>query len=625
MLGVVQEAKHKVRKLSAELKGRAIVESRHQNWDNTSYCKSFSVDSPHQYGLSEFFEVMADNLGPLADEYCLGKRVVEYPLKLRNDGGTSGVGAGYKERLTAQAQRFGEKMRSVSKNRQRAEIETLDSARLEHWQARVLFDPEVQVGTKLAWFSPPGFRFEGYHGVGKYHHSFIWVYEKKLDGDGTTKVTMTQLKCYPNLDQLSQVQAKLRALQTLSSPGPNDGLNLLTLTSRNRVIAEMIELPSTVSMTEIEQYIYESEINWPVQREELPQLCEQQLEDFQQELSHVLEEFLIPMYREVLCNLHNPRAWSLVDYPHLEHKLQSPLRGPFWSSPEYKNMIRRLDDVFGLAYQALLKWVEDSAAGKAVGPIPIDELRNLYDILQSIHAGTATKDDKKAFNKSAPLLLSAGSRILSIGQCGIGTLIPRHLLDKMDLFKANRLGDITPEHLQKLSASEKISFKKSVMDEYRLLSLAGKDGSFQKFWVLKDKYPEYDGKCYQDATGEWLGPCDISLSTGADEFVTTDFEYQQRLAALNSPPAKNTALHKVSTLEQLTLSQETNSFEKAALQLRFAKLKKVLKPNLSITELINEDYIQPAMKLVAIMEDSQFLDLNNPLQGLTELERALTT
>jgi len=623
MFGLVQNAKHNLMKVKAELIGSPIVESRHQNMDNTNYTKSLSIDAPRQYQLTELFEVLADNLVPFADEYCLGKRVAEYPLYMHWDGGISGIGTGYRERLVKQVRRFEDKINSVGKHRQRAEAEVLNAARLEHWQSRVLLDPQTEVGTKLTWFSPPGFRFEGYHGVGKKHHSFIWVYEKKKKPDDTNLVTMTQFKCYPTLGQLGHIQAQLRALQTQHSIELNQGLQLHTLTSRNRVIAEMIELPPSTSMAQVEEYIYETEDTWPVQASDLPQLTEQQHLLFEKELTHILDDFLIPMYREILSNRPDAQAWNLVSHPHLEHQLSSTLSSTFWHSHEYKNMIRKLDNAFALTYQALLKWVENCALEEVPGMIKVKDLRDLYATLERVHSGEETDDDRKMFDSTAPLLLSVGSKILGVGQCGLGMLLPTEMLKKLNLLnRITQVREISPAQIRNLTAKEKLTFKNLVLEQYKLLVLTDKKGVSHNFWIRKEVYSEYEKSCHQVENGDWVGKCEISLTNGEDEYVLTDTEYQDRLSAAVSPAREEQVLEKISALEKIALAQVKGDRQES-LQKRFARVRKALRPTISITQLMNADYIQPPIRLAVKTENPDFFSSSSPLHTLARLERAV--
>lgn len=593
-LGVVERGRQQLHTWQSWLEGRRVVTSAHQNWDNTHYCRSLSQDAPVPYSYQQLLALFPANFRTFTDEYCLGTVVQEYPLAVTSNG-TTGIDDSYQEPLTDQAKRFQEKVATQGKHQQRSTVESWNSQRLEHWLQQVCTDDRYPPGSKLVWCSPPGFVVEGYHGTSPRHHSFIWVYQKQLTPAGQPEVTMTQFRCWPNLRQLEQIQTQLRDQQTVgslpdsttpdafapnSSPRPQ-------LTRRNQVIAELIELPPTVSMEEIEAVIYQTEDQWQVQTTDMPQLDQLQRDQFAHYRELLLHQFLLPMYQNVLA----PAA-----------ELTLPYDAPFWRSREYRQIIAQLDLIFALAWQHLLKFVEQPPLTTDLQQqhTQLQQLRELYQLKLKAEDGAATKTDRQRFNQIAPQLLSIGSTALSVGQCGVGTLIPVQLFRGLDglngLSHFNSLSQLSPLEVLKLSAAEKLALKTEVLGQYQPFTVVGRFGQRRRFWVPREYYQDYLKGSQQLSSGEFVGPCQISLTDGSDSLVLTDDKFQQLLAATRLSPLDQLA--QLNAEERTQLAQTSSATERAQIQQQFQRRRALLKERVSITELVNDDLFYPTFTRV---------------------------
>lgn len=595
LFGLVESSRERLFKLRSAVEGHKVIESAHKNWDNTNYCRSLSQDAPHQYTYQELLNVFPANFRTFTDEYCLGTLVQEYPLVV-DQRGMRGLDDTYKETLTEQAQRFEERLARTGKRQQRQAVETFNSQRLDLWLRAACQNDEYPIGTKLVWCSPPGFKVEGYHGTSSKHHSFIWVYEKEMGADGKPKMTMTQFRCWPNLKQMENIQRQLRerSHETGILDNSDPTFENQKLTRRNQVISEFIELPPEVSMDEIEDVIYKTEDDWAVGRADMPSLTEMNIKQFEAYRDGILNQFLIPVYQATLAPM---------------YQLTEPYDSPFWRSPEYVQLIKELDLAFAIAWQNLLKYVEAVDQNSKLVPedrpaLPslsqVSQLREIYMIKLKADDGKASKEDRLRFNEIAPQLLSVGSTALSVGQCGIGTLIPVQLFKGIESFSSfqgfNSLSQLTKFDIAKLSAAEKLAFREDVLGHFKPMTITGRFGQKQKFWVRSEYYQQYVQGSKQLSSGEFVGPCDIPLTDGSDAFVLTDAKYQELFGAVSQPDLSGLA--QIDGEESRSLAEATSEEDREWLRAYFDNKRKKLKNRVSITELVNNDLTRPTFARV---------------------------
>ena len=588
-LGLVDRGRETLSTLSSRLEGRSVVESAHKNWDNVNYCRHRSSDAAKQYGVPELLSVFPSNFRAFTDEYCLGSAVREYPLAV-NKTGTTGFDDTYQETLATHAQRFQEeKIVKLKRHQQRGAVEVLNSQRLDGWLSQVCSDECIAVGTKLVWCSPPGFKIEGYHGVSGKHHSFIWVYQKTLGSSGTPQMTMTQFRCWPSLAQMESIQRRLNSSRVQTNAYSEISITPATLTRRNRVIHDLIELSPEFSMEEIKDEIYAGEEDWPVNRDDMPQVTEDKVSLFEIYRDQVLQDFLTPMYQSLLQS---------------EPRLADPYDSPFWKSTEYKALIRKLDLVFAIAWQNLLRFVEavdTNSQGKfALPELNVGELHEIFNIKLRSDDGKATKADRLRFNNLSPTLLSVGSTTLSVGQCGLGTLIPVQLFKGLEgisgLSKYSSLTELGRFDILKLSASDQLAFRTDILGQYTPVTLLNKFGRSHTFWVKSEYHQEYLNHSYQGADGKFYGPCDVSLSDGSDAFVLSDAKYQELFGATLRPNLS--ALAGLEADEVFSLSNARIDFDRDSIKNSFEKRRQKLKERVSVTELLNNDLFRPAFPRV---------------------------
>ena len=287
------------------------------------------------------------------------------------------------------------------------------------------------------------------------------------------------------------------------------------------------------------------------------------------------------------------------------HQLTDPYSSAFWQSAEYAAVINKLDLAFSIAWQHLLKYV-DSIDERRFDrpPIPqlhhIPELRELFFIKLKSDDGKANKQDRQRFNILAPQLLSVGSRTLSVGQCGIGTLIPTQLFRGLENFSALRsapsLSYLNQFDIAKLSAVDKLSFKNTVLSQYKPLTLIGRLGRTEKFWIRSEYYEQYLLGSKVLPTGEFVGPCDISLTSGLDEFVLTDAKYRELFQAAS--PFHLSSLAQLESDETMALSQAGSDVERQNIRDNYTQQRVKLKNTVSVTELVNNDLFRPTFARV---------------------------
>jgi hypothetical protein len=542
------------------------VESAHKNWDVTSHLRSMSRDATKQHSADDVLRQLRPNLETFCDEYSLGRVKKKYPYKALYDDsnqvvGTSGVDGAYLEPLGALSERFQLRLNKTGIFEQRALLETFNSHRLEHWCQHALTHETIPVGTKLLWFSPPGHLIEGYHGVSPKHHSFIWVYEKKCDSNGPY-IEMTQYRCWPNIKQLEHTQRQLSYYQQRSE-FLDGSLPLDTpLTKRNKVIAEMFEVQPMLSESRIEEIIFASQKTWRVQPKHMPaeKLTTAQVSAFETQREKVLQEFLYPMYEKMLKD------------PKHQHLLQHSYHHKFWSSDRYRKIVDQLDIAFSLTKQSLDKWIERVLSGEAFTKIDItiSELRELYELAVAQRSDSFSSHQVERYNRLAPALLSLGNRALSIGQCGLGTIVPVQLLRKISSSMSGSGPSMSGASVGTLTNVEKREFRKVLKDNYFQLTVLDREGAPHTFWVIKEHYHEYAGRCYQDENGIFRGPCDIPLDSGEDEFVLTNQKYQELLtASLEEKDEKAEQLKALKLQEQKELRNARTPQEKMRIKNKY--------------------------------------------------------
>jgi len=342
-------------------------------------------------------------------------------------------------------------------------------------------------------------------------------------------------------------------------------------------------------MAQIEEEIYAGEDEWQVNREDMPDVTEKNVEWFESYRDQILQQFLTPMYRSLLS---------------AEPRLAEPYTSPFWRSAEYKALIQRLDLLFAIAWQNLLRFVEsvDENAEKkpSVPQLNVNELMEIFSIKLRSDDGKATREDRVRFNNLAPTLLSVGSTTLSVGQCGLGTLIPVQLFKGLGeisgLGNFTSLTQLNKFDILKLSAADQLAFRTDILGQYKPLTLMSKFGRNHKFWVRSEYYQEYLEHSYAGADGKFYGPCDVPLAEGVDEFVLSDAKYQELFGATIRPNLS--ALAQLETEETTSLATAASDFDRNIIKENFKNRRKKLKERVSVTELVNNDLFRPAFTRV---------------------------
>jgi len=599
LLGCVYERVDQVKKIW-DTTVQHPVTSTHKNWDTTSYCKLLSQDAPGQYSVSEVLHTIAPNFETFTDEYVLGtvKKTYRYE-NLNNQGGeligSSGVAAGYKERLAVQAQRFQDHISKAGRGQQRATIETFNVLRLESWMSDVLTDSTAPIGTKLVWCSVPGHRYEGYQGVSPKHHSFVWVYEKKFDGKAYY-LEMTQFRCWPSLDQMQTIQHQLHAREQKTGRLAALPATLHSLTPRNSSISQMIELPPTISLAFINSTLYASQDSWQQGPQQMPdtQLKKKSKTEFLEQRTAVLEKFLLPLYKTILTE-----DSALIG-------LTQPYLHQYWTSPEYRHVIAQLDVVLAIAKQSLDRWLEltmDSALLGTVPPVDLDGLQKLYSLKMKSVSGGIAAAERSTFNSLAPQLLSLGNKTLSWGQCGLGTVVPLNLINKFKLAggtqAAATTGQLGFRDIQNLSVSERKQFKTEVLENYRKFLVYDRNGKAHPFWVLKQYYDEYAGHCYQDQNGLFKGPCQIDLNMDTDEFILTDEKYQELLLEATSEKLSQAEkLRQLQRQEDGELLQASNDTDRQRICKKYQEIRHDLQNTYDVVDAVSSFFLLYANSLV---------------------------
>jgi hypothetical protein len=218
-------------------------------------------------------------------------------------------------------------------------------------------------------------------------------------------------------------------------------------------------------------------------------------------------------------------------------------------------------------------------------------LRELVAMKLRDDHGELTQNERARFNQIAPQLLSAGSRLLSVGQCGIGTLIPLNLIESFNLFsifdKFQSLSQLTKYDVAKLSAGEKHLFKTQVLNQYKPLTMKNAFGRKQKYWVKQEYYHDYVDGVYEGEPGQFYGKCNVSLDTGEDAFVLTDAKYQELFQAANAP---HSSLESLNFAEQRQLRNAGSSEEKVKIRNHFKKERRLLRHRVTFLQWLNDDF-----------------------------------
>ena len=550
------------RKLSdkvQQLSGKRSIRSAHQNWDNHHFCEMASEEN---YSVEELLNLLDGNFDTFSDEYCLGEIVSEYDLfHFSEDSVRLGISGEYKENLVTNTQRFTEKLAQTGRLQQRAVIESENGRFIQEWAERACQDESIPVGAKIIWSSPPGLKLEGYGGTGKNHHSFVWVYEKRLDEQGLPKVTMVQYRCWPSLQQLNKFQASLQ--EKLGGKTLQTAPSSLILTKRNRCISTLIEIPAEQKLSDIVKELYRSRKKWSVQPEDMPQLTTGHKAKFKDFRQIVLEKFL-------------RRAYTQLLYPH-QGNLSLSKAHEFWKSPQYALLISQLDNTFALAYQGLLKFIDDCEVAQQIQDVPpviedrINQLWQLFSLLLEKGVEEFDQEESKTYNSLASSVLSIGKRVggraLTVGQCGVGAMLPTQVVKNLSTMIGNtRLG------------SSEFSFLRNA---YRPLELLSKTGQKTKIWVLRQHFSEYAGRCKEVAPNVWHGPCNILLDERLDNLILSDTTYRNRILAASAANLPKAAGKKT---ESHTPVDTHPVYVNPQLEKRFRRRR------VSVLQFINKDY-----------------------------------
>ena len=183
----------------------------------------------------------------------------------------------------------------------------------------------------------------------------------------------------------------------------------------------------------------------------------------------------------------------------------------------------------------------------------------------------------------------------------------------------------------KLSPLEKLTFRREVLEKYAPMTIITKSGEGKKFWVLKEHLQEYVEGSFESANGEIQGPCNVPLSSGLDQFVLTDMKYQELLTAVSNIGADPTQMinNSLDKLEERLDGQDLDNEEITPTQRknreRIRRLKQLIKPTVSVTELINSDYISREGILFSTAPMiAQLAQAPDPLIALQNLEKVVS-
>ena len=566
-------------------------ESQFEQWDATSYIDM--ARQPEYRSEEALHTLLTANFVSFAAEYTRGEVVSTFEMDVDPSRGILGMVSSYIHGIMHIGENFEEKLENKGKNITRAQLETTNMLKLDQWSV------SAPVGSLFVWNSPPGKVSEGYAGLNS--HSFIFVYEKT----SPTTVVLHQYRTWMNLEQHTAFQNLFLDVEkqpTAASP----------LTSHQIIATTHITSPEQMGMSSslevisfLEEKAYESSQAWRIKPHEMPQIDDEEYEIFR--------DFLLGLYIQKVVPV------LLAEVPQTEDASSEEWQ-VFVQSKNYATLVKKLDLAFGvLAYQPLVKWVEATdqtpqsenilrrlfykKEKTTITSLSQTEIQNglftMYELqLAKLRGEKINKEQAQTYSSLAHVLLSATSKGLSLGQCGIGTFVPTKLLTTpLNSVSLSAPVPLSPGMATGLPAKEKLQ----LVDHLSTLSYLPLMLPNGQLWYIKAKYfNEYSSYFASNSLelsekGIPIGPCGWALRgdpRGDDELVLTAQEYTQlqALQAMLIQDLHDNPEESFDAFASTLLDTAHSDSEKEELREIVTLLKEALKKTVAVGDLLFNEF-----------------------------------
>lgn len=410
--------------------------------------------------------------------------------------------------------------------------------------------------------SPRGTPEEGYPGLEKKHYVFVNFYEKISETDFQL-VQYTSYAPEVELEKLQNTVADLGGATyqpEIDTPSTVSGpIKLKSLS--HQIIDRPLLLPSSVTFTQLEPFIYQNEKKWVTTRNHLPQVPE---EAFSQEVARVIELLLT-------------QFWLLVE------------TAPVVAALNFDELVKVVREHF-------LKWMEHHALNYHPDTNLAPFALNLDQILESWQLSLKQKnqtlnqeeEEKLSQIKKAIALdpLQPLLRASSVAHCIVGT--PGSLAAQALRLNPNLLM-LGSSEFQALSSADKKGLLEKIKAEQMVeITLSGGPSGKSEVWMVPRSFLEGKG-CWLSDEGIAMGPCDVPLSESF-AFKMTLSEFNQFVSELERQ-AFESEFDQVE--QELVQKLGLDDDQSRDLTTKIKRIKSLIfKPVVSITELLSGDIVK---------------------------------
>lgn len=595
-------------KAKTELAKRAkknTVTSENANWAATSYTERFAVGGIHN--LDALTHTLRKDFEWYSGEYAQGKVITWQDFVIDEFVGLIGDDQTYGKGIDDYAEGFARKLEAEGHFDKliRAGIEEKKLKELKKW---CLTAKKHDI---FIWNSPP-YEKDG--------HSYVFIYHKLAKN----KARYCQMMCWPNEQQHIDYQATVSQLdyskQTIvydkNLKKEHQIINLFLTLSPSWSNPLLRHVWAKDTITTLQTELYQTQDSWKLKPHQMPEI----------------DEAAFYKKRDFLFNLYLKTAAPLFQKLPKVKSLESPEWKKFSQSKEYKDLIKKLDIAFTMmADQPLRAWVEQTDQKPQLffrrfknklqqlftpnqlkistmsDRETVEALSFLYQLkLDKLAGKKLSREDILRFNNLAPGLLEVSNKFMSIGQCGLGSLIPTHMTSELLSLTGPQIAHLRMVNLSIATPDQKNEHHQYLKNNFATeVTIHGKKFRIHKDWVSKYN----NSTCPKLLDGTILGPCSDPSNPNQffplpDDYCITEEMYQQELA--NTDVAANFA-----GVEQDLLDSADTEQEKVTIKKLFAYLMKLLIP--------------PSVSLEAILLDNTDYVKNTSGGNLTKISQRLKT
>jgi hypothetical protein len=415
------------------------LENKQENkvWNHDFLLKRLANNHELNYTKEELTNnILENDWETFLDEYIFAKSHTEYEFS------KTGLPNGYKENLTDLS-----KSLDFQKNK-RFFIEGENMKAVQNFIESEEFAPNE----KLIWFSPKGKAEDGYLGEKDTSYNFVFIYEKQDD-------QKTKLNIYRNYDDLKKLSEIKEEVSSFGEINPTINKNEVNLNQSEKMISELIRIKETTNLESLENLIFQNEDNWSIKKTDLPNLSEDEIKNLGPALNKS-KKFYFDKFKEIAQEI--PENLDL--------------NNNFFQSRKYQNIIKNLDLAFTLSHQSLLKIIDNHQKNQDLNLNLDQDLKTIFASMtnQKTIEKKDFKNVKNLLNTNLISVTNPLTKILSVGQCGIGSFIPTGLI----------------KNFSALNSFKTINFK-------------------NVSYLIPKEY--FTGKGVYEKNGKLYGPCDILL------------------------------------------------------------------------------------------------------------------